>query len=76
MPFTVIMFQKCASLLIVGVDGGIGKCRKVHYLKAREFADEIGVPLLEVDLNSQLSIEFAHVTLVAMMVDSIKCDSV
>ena len=42
----------------------------MNYLAAKEFADEVAVPLLEMDLNVQDTIEQAHMTLVVMMVHS------
>ena len=40
----------------------------MNYLAAKEFADEVAVPLLEMEFNVQETIEHVHMTLVMMMV--------
>ena len=62
--------QAPLSLLLVGVDGGSTQNRRVKFSAAKEFADEVKVCLLEVDISSQESIELVYMTLVSTMVHS------
>ena len=56
-------------MILVGVDGGVGKSRKVEFRTAQQFAEQVSVPLVEVDLTSETEIENAHTRLVTMMMN-------
>ena len=62
--------QKSTPFILVGVNGAIGKSRRVESIIAQQFADQVGVPLVEVNLNLETDIEEAHTMLVTMIMNT------
>ena len=62
--------QKSTPFILVGVNGAIGKSRRVESSIAQQFADQVGVPLVEVNLNLETDIEEAHTMLVTMIMNT------